>query len=162
MKAGDDDAFPVTDLTEADLAAIEWSGRPSHIQSVAALVGRVPSGDVEYLALRTQSGEPVSKLCIDYVEHEGAGTLMQLATRDDLQRRGLATRLIAAAEDRIRVRGLGWALLGVEADNPRARMLYERLGYALFRRQPASWEQEDENGNVSLYETEVLLLRKEL
>jgi len=36
---------------------------------------------------------------------------------------------VLAAEDRIRARGLAHAELGVEVENPRARTLYERLGY---------------------------------
>src|SRR5438552_19041648 len=97
MNAADVDAFVVSDLTQADLSAIEWSGEPGHIKSVATLVRRVPSGEIEYLAIRAPSGEPVAKLCIDYVEHDGSATLTQLATRDALQGLGLATRLVAAA-----------------------------------------------------------------
>ena len=79
-----------------------------------------------------------------------------------LQGRGLATHLIAAAEQRIRQRDLPWAVLSVEEDNPRARALYERLGYTAWQRQRASWQYEDEAGVLRLYETELAVLRKAL
>lgn len=154
--------LPVTDLTTFDLPDIEWSGSASHLRSVASLLKRVESGEIEYLALRAPGGEPVGKCCIDYSLHEGAGEIAQLATVDELQRLGLATRLIGAAEDRIRVRRHQWAIVGVEDNNPGARRLYERLGYESYDRWTDSWEAEDDDGNVYLYEGQGLLLRKSL
>ena len=52
--------------------------------------------------------------------------------------------------------------MGVEDTNPRARALYERLGYEAYGRETVSWEHEDEHGNATIYETEVALLRKRL
>ena len=49
-----------------------------------------------------------------------------------LQSCGIGALLIQAAEQRIRLRGLQRAELGVEDSNPRARALYERLGYAAY------------------------------
>ena len=42
------------------------------------------------------------------------------------------------------------------------RALYERLGYTVWQREHASWPQEDQYGRLSVYETELTLLRKEL
>jgi ribosomal protein S18 acetylase RimI-like enzyme len=50
----------------------------------------------------------------------------------------------------------------VEDDNPRARALYERLGYREVGREAASWNVEDADGNCVLYETELAVLRKDL
>jgi ribosomal protein S18 acetylase RimI-like enzyme len=154
-------ALVVDDLTPDDLKAIGWSGGPGHIRSVGSYLARVPSGEIEYLVLRAPAGETVSKCCVDYVEHTGAGTLKQIATHDELQGLGLATRVIAVAEDRIRSRGLEWAVLGVEDDNARARALYEHLGYVTYGREHASWELEDD-GNRSTYETDLEMMRKAL
>jgi ribosomal protein S18 acetylase RimI-like enzyme len=67
---------------------------------------------------------------VDYTLTPGAGTLWRLAVHGALQSCGIGTLLIEAAEQRIRARGLHRAELGVEECNPRARALYERLGYA--------------------------------
>ena len=53
-------------------------------------------------------------------------------------------------------------MMGVEDNNPRARTLYERLGYKECGREKASWEEHDVQGRPFMYETEVTLLRKEL
>ncbi len=152
----------VDDMTTADLGSLAWSGSPGHIRSVASYLARVPSGEISYLVLRAPSGSPVSKCCIDYTEHPGAGTLIQIATHSELQSLGLATRIIGVAEDRVRARGLETTVLGVEDDNPRARSLYVRLGYGSYGREKASWPHEDEDGNTSMYETEFEMLRKAL
>jgi ribosomal protein S18 acetylase RimI-like enzyme len=69
---------------------------------------------------------------------------------------------LGEAETRIRRRGRRYAVLGVEDSNPRARALYERLGYVPFRRERASWRQDGPVAGPELYETEITLLRKVL
>jgi hypothetical protein len=63
-----------------------------------------------------------------------------------------------------KVRGVGLqrAELGVEISNPRARVLYEKLGYAAYGTEPDSWDQEAPDGAVTRYETVLTLMRKEL
>ena len=152
----------VDQLTRDDLPSLGWSGTPSHIISVGEALDRVDSGDMDYLVARSPSGHPVAKAGIDYAASPGTGTLMQLATAEELQGLGIGTHVIAVAEGRIRSRGLHIAEVGVEEINPRARALYERLGYVEVGRRPDAWEIEDEVGTVSLYRTEVVILRKEL
>jgi hypothetical protein len=45
----------------------------------------------------------------------------------------------------------------VEEGNPRARALYERLGYVACGREPESWDEEGPDGSVRHYETAVTL-----
>ncbi len=85
-----------------------------------------------------------------------------MAVQPVLQGCGLGSVLIAAAEQRIRARGLDRAEIGVEEDNPRARALYERLGYAAYDREPACWEVADPDGMVRRHETICTLMRKQL
>jgi ribosomal protein S18 acetylase RimI-like enzyme len=79
-----------------------------------------------------------------------------------LQSCGIGTILIQAAEQRIRGRSLRRAELGVEESNPRARALYERLGYVAYGREPDGWDEEAPDGSVTRYETMCTLMRKEL
>jgi ribosomal protein S18 acetylase RimI-like enzyme len=79
-----------------------------------------------------------------------------------LQSCGIGTFLVEAAELRIRNRGLRHAELGVEESNPRARALYERLGYVAYDRQPDSWDEQASDGSLRRYETMCTLMRKEL
>jgi len=155
-------SLTVDDLTPADLGRIAWSGGPLHTDSVAQALARVPNGEVDYLAVRSPGGYPVSKCGVDYTAHPQAGTLWQLATHGDLQGLGIGSALIKAAEDRIRARGVPWAMLGVEDDNTRARALYERLGYAECGHEQGTWPEADAQGNVSIYHAELTLMRKRL
>lgn len=155
-------ALRLDDLTEDDLSSLGWSGTPSHLVSVRRALDRVASGGVEYLVVRAPDGHPIAKAGIDYAANPGAGTLWQMATAHELQGRGIGTHLISVAESRIRERGLSVARLDAEDNNPRARALYERLGYRETGRRSAAWDVEDASGNVSLHETELVMLRKEL
>ncbi len=155
-------ALIIDDLCPQDLPRLAWSGNPEHVRGVARALERVALGDVEYLVVRAPDGEPVAKGGIDYTQNDMAGTLCELTTHARLQSLGLGTCLVAEAEQRIRRRGLPWAMLSVEDNNPRARALYERLGYVAWGRQTAAWHYEDDGGSLRLYETEVTVLRKRL
>jgi ribosomal protein S18 acetylase RimI-like enzyme len=99
---------------------------------------------------------------IDYAVTPGAGTLWQLAVHPALHSCGIGTILIRAAEQRIRARGLRRAELGVEEINPRARALYERLGYLAYGRKREAWDEEAADGSVRRYDTVCTLMGKEL
>ncbi len=155
-------SLTVNDLTPADLGRIAWSGGPLHRPAVAEALKRSEHGEVDYLAARSPDGSPVSIGGVDYAAHDRAGTLWQLATHGELTGLGIGTCLIAALEDRIRARGLPWAMLGVEDSNPRARALYDRLGYEACGHERASWPEADGQGNAFTYHTELTLMRKRL
>ncbi len=152
----------VRDLTPADLPSCAWSGGACHIAGVARALDRVASGEVDYLAVCPPSGLPVALGGVDYAKNPGAGMLWQLAVHRALQSCGIGTILIQAAEQRIRDRGRRAAELSVEEDNPRARALYERLGYVAYGSSPESWDTEAADGSIVRYETVCTLMRKEL
>lgn len=129
----------VRDFRHADLASCGWSGSALHLAGVARQLERARTGEVDYLAVCPATDIPVAKGGIDYQVEEGVGTLWQLAVHPALQSCGIGTFPIGAAERRIRNRGLLHAELGVEEDNPRARALYERLGYVARGRRPDVW-----------------------
>ena len=152
----------VDDLVRDDLRSLGWSGGSARLPSVGRALDRVESGEVEYLVVRAPTGYPIAKGGIDYRVEPGTGTLCQLVTADELRGLGIGARLIAVAEARMRRRGVRTAELGVEDDNPRARALYERLGYSEVRRESAAWNIEDADGALILYEAELAVLRKRL
>src|SRR6266545_3077643 len=124
----------VRDLTHEDLPACAWSGTVMHIASVARELDRAQRGEVDYLAVCPPSNLPVAIGEVDYQACPGAVMLSQLAVQAAWQSCGLGTILVRAAEQRILARGLDRAELGVEVNNPRARSLYERLGYVAYSR----------------------------
>ncbi|MDX2290799.1 MULTISPECIES: GNAT family N-acetyltransferase [Streptomyces] len=152
----------VRDLLPADLPACAWSGSATHVRHVGHELTRAAAGEVDYLAVCTPADLPVAIGGVDYRASEGAGTLWQLAVMPALQSCGLGTLLVRAAEQRIRDRGLRRAELAVEEDNPRARALYERLGYRAYGRAPDAWDEEAADGSIRRHETMCVLLRKSL
>lgn len=148
----------VRDLVVDDLpAACAWAG-----PGPGEAPDRVRRGEVDYLAVCSPSDFPVALGGVIYTEIPGAGVLWQLSVLPALRSCGIGTILIHALERRIRARGLDRAELGVEESNPRARSLYERLGYVAYDRQPDSWDQLAADGSTSRYETMCTLMRKQL
>ena len=152
----------VGDLCDDDLPCLAWSGNPAHLRSVAAALHRAAQGLEDYLVVRAPGDQPVAKMRVDYTSEADTGVFSQLAVMGPLQGLGIATMLIGAGEQRVRTRGRAFAALGVEDNNPRARRLYERLGYQAAGRPHASWETEDDDGVLRLYETTLTILRTRL
>jgi ribosomal protein S18 acetylase RimI-like enzyme len=152
----------VRDLTAADLPSCAWSGGSTHLAAIAGALDRAGRGEVEFLAACPPSGLPVGLGGIDYAKIPGAGFLWMLSVHGALQSCGIGTILIAAAEQRIAARGRRRAGLAVEESNPRARGLYERLGYVAYGRAPDSWDEQAPDGSIVRYETVCTLMRKEL
>jgi ribosomal protein S18 acetylase RimI-like enzyme len=155
-------ALSVRDLAPADLASCGWSGSALHLESIAKQLDRARLSEVDYLAICPPSNLPVAIGGIDYQVRDGAGLLWQLAVHPALRSCGIGTLLIQAAELRIRSRGLRRADLSVEESNPRARALYERLGYIAYGREPDGWDELGPDGSVRRYETVCTLMRKEI
>jgi ribosomal protein S18 acetylase RimI-like enzyme len=149
-------------LRQEDLQELAWAGGALHVKNVAGQLKRVLLGEVDYLAVRDDDRRVVAKGGVDYASLPGVPKLWQLATHPDLRGLGFGTLLIRSLEDRVRQRGFGWAHLGVEVSNPRAMALYRRLGYEAYGRESDGWEQQDGNGDVYWYETELIVMKRPL
>jgi ribosomal protein S18 acetylase RimI-like enzyme len=150
----------IRDLARNDLPSCTWTGSPE--SDFAAALDRAGRGEIEYLVVCPPSGLPVAVGGIDYAVSAGAGTLYQLAVHGTVQSLGIGTLLIGAAEQRVRARGRHRAELAVELNNPRARALYQRLGYIAYGSRPEEWDEQADDGSVRRYRTVCTLMRKEL
>ncbi|GIH10500.1 N-acetyltransferase GCN5 [Rhizocola hellebori] len=152
----------VRDFVAADLPSCAWSGSPTHLRSVAAALERARAGVVDYLVVCPPAGLPIAKGGVDYEASPGAGVIWQVAVHPALQSCGIGTILMRSLEERIAARGLNRAELLVEFDNPRAKALYERLGYQVFGQRAESWDHEGPEGEIVRYETVCDTMFKEL
>lgn len=152
----------VRDLTAEDLPSCAWLGSASYLAAIAEALGQARSGKADCLAVCPPAGLPVALGGVSYAETHGAGRLRHLEVHPALRSCGIGTLLIEAAEQRIRARGLHRAELKVEESNPRARVLYERLGYVACGCEPAAWGTEAPDGTITRYATMCTLMRKEL
>ena len=156
--------FPlvIRDLTASDVPACGWSGGATHLAAVAAAVDRAARGEVAYLAACGPVGLPLATVGIDFTKLPGAGLLWMLAVHPVVQSCGIGTALIAAGEERILQRGVDRAEISVEDINPRARALYERLGYVAYGEQAESWDQDAPDGTVRRYHARCITMAKQL
>ncbi|MFD2082723.1 Ribosomal protein S18 acetylase RimI [Actinopolymorpha cephalotaxi] len=152
----------VRDMTEADLPELACF-YPGHVMAtMPAELERARTGVVDHLVVCTPAGVPVAKGAVNWDEIPGAGVISTLSVRAELRSIGIGTVLIQASEERMRARGLSRSEIGAEENNPRARALYERLGYVVYGCEPASWDEEKPDGTLGRYETTCTLLRKDL
>jgi ribosomal protein S18 acetylase RimI-like enzyme len=108
------------------------------------------------------TGDSVGKAEVSYDTQPDTGEIGSMSMREVWQSLGIGSLLIGAAEQRIRDRCLRRAALDVEENNPRARALYERLGYVAYDRRPDAWDQQAPDGTIYRYETICTLMRKDL
>jgi ribosomal protein S18 acetylase RimI-like enzyme len=128
----------IRSIVEADLDGFrEWYG-PARDESFRRSFERHSLGEVVYLVALID-GKPVGHLGIDLVRVTGAALLWQFGVYPPLQSRGIGTAMVSEAEHAIAEHGFRTAEIGAETDNPRARALYERLGYVLVTERDGEW-----------------------
>jgi ribosomal protein S18 acetylase RimI-like enzyme len=156
--------LPVTfgDLRGDEIAELGWAGGPGHRESVTAELADRDAGLLDYLAMRGPAGLPIAVGGIRFDRRRDSGSIYQLSVMPHLQSSGLGTALIEALENRARARGASHVDLGVSDDNPRARALYERLGYVAFARGTDEWSYRDETGALVEVVDPCTLLCKDL
>jgi ribosomal protein S18 acetylase RimI-like enzyme len=155
-------AVRARDLRADEVPSLAWAGGPSHLDAVNAELRRREAGEVDYLAVCGPRDVPLGIGGVDHVRHEGAGTIYQLAVQPPLQSHGLGALLVRALEERVRARGAGRVMLLVGVDNPRARALYERLGYREAGTETDRWSYVDDTGRTVDVADECVLMMKEL
>jgi ribosomal protein S18 acetylase RimI-like enzyme len=155
-------ALLIDDLTSEDVPVLGWSGDAAHLASIRAQLPRIEAGEVEYVVARAPDGTPIGKAGVDLGVDRLRGIVWQVVVHGDLQGLGIGSALLHQCEARILALGRREAALSVELDNPRARALYERLGYVAFDERDTGWPVIDEAGAEQWYRTRVVDLRKPL
>lgn len=141
-------------LGEEDLPALEWDGVFSHFRRVYA--------DAYYRALKGLSVLWVADLpavgiigqvfiqlsCqrLELADGDQRAYLYSFRIKPAYQNAGLGTRMMRVVEEDLISRGFRAVTLNVAKDNPRARALYERLGYRVIDHEPGIWSYFDHLG----------------
>lgn len=150
-----------SDLSAQDLASSSWSGSPSHVAGLPALVERLQRGEIDYIAVRAD-GEPVAIGGVNYDDPEHLGELWQLSTHPELQSLGIGGVLITELETRISSRGLTHAWIGVDKHNLRALDLYLRRGYERVSEGVDTWQEAGTDGQSVTVRVEIWWMRRRL
>ena len=128
----------IREIVDADLAGFhDWYGAERD-ESFRRSLHRHKAGEIVYLVAAIR-GRPVGHLGVDLVRVRDAAHLWQFGIMPPLQSLGIGSAMIAEAEDAAAAHGFRVAEIGAETDNPRARALYERLGYTLVDERDGEW-----------------------
>jgi ribosomal protein S18 acetylase RimI-like enzyme len=128
----------IREIADADLAGFhDWYGYERD-ESFRRSLQRHKSGEIVYLVADVR-GRPVGHLGVDLVRVRGAAHLWQFGVLPALQSHGIGTAMIGYAEEAAAAHGFRVAEIGAETHNPRARALYERVGYSLVEERDGEW-----------------------
>jgi ribosomal protein S18 acetylase RimI-like enzyme len=141
-------------LQRGDLPALEWDGQYSHFRRVYAeafersLLGLTviwvadlpPYGLIAQVFIQLKCQRP------ELADGGLRAYLYSFRVKPPFQNAGLGTRMMRVVELDLIERGYKMVTLNVAKDNPRARALYERLGYRVVDQDPGIWSYIDHNG----------------
>lgn len=147
-------AAVIRPLQRSDLPALEWDGQYSHFRRVYAeayersLLGLSliwvaelpPHGLIAQVFIQLNCQRP------ELADGSLRAYLYSFRVKPPFQNAGLGTRMMAVVEQDLIERGYRVVTLNVAKDNPRARALYERLGYRVVDQDPGIWTYIDHNG----------------
>lgn len=127
-----------------------------------AWLERQERGEV-YVAVAELDGVPVARVGLDFAASADPGVVVLWAASvgEEWRGRGVGTALMRHLEQVAVERGRSVVELLVAKDNPRARALYERLGYVTCGEAVNRWVEQGDGGPVTL-EEECWRMRKRL
>ena len=148
-----------------DLPLLEWFGQYRHFRLLYQRTFELQEQGTRLMLLADVGGFPVGQIFISFEGVRGefqSGYLYSLRVLEPFRGRGIGTRLIRAAEDILRARGYQRAVIAVSRQNDRARRLYERLGYVVYREDAGRWQYTDHHGRVRRVHDPSWMLHKSL
>jgi ribosomal protein S18 acetylase RimI-like enzyme len=151
---------------ESDLPLLEWGGEYVHFRHVFRQNYQQQQRGERLMLLAVLNNYPIGQMFIRFHDGMGFGDkynsayFYSLRVMLPFQGRGLGTELIQRGELLSREQGLSWAWILVAKDNPRARRLYERLGYRVVGEDAGDWSYINHEGRrVDVYEPSWALSR---
>lgn len=152
-----------------DIPLLEWYGEFHHYRNVFRQAYEDQLSGRRLILVADSGGFPVGRLFVQlaashpaYANGIDRAYLYSLHVMAPLQGRGIGTRLIRAAERVLLDEGYTWATIAAAKHNPRARGLYERLGYVFFREDAGNWSYTDPDGQKQYVSEPCWVLEKRL
>lgn len=155
--------------TESDLPLLEWYGQFTHFRRLYRKTYQDQCAGIRQMLVADLNGFPIGQIFIllnfaarKRVEGGVRGYIYALRVIDHMQGMGIGTRLIEQAEQRLMQHGYEWSTISVAKTNTKARHLYERLGYCIFRDDPGRWHYVNHVGAVVHVNEPCWMLEKRL
>jgi ribosomal protein S18 acetylase RimI-like enzyme len=135
---------------DLDLLAMEWEGEYRRYRRLYRMAMDEAKTGRRIVLVAEVAGRIIGQIIIQLnrVDSAGTGYFYAFRVRPEWRGRGIGTRLIREAEAVLVRMGFRRALIAVARDNPRARQLYERLGYSFFAEDAGEWSFVDDRGQL--------------
>lgn len=150
--------------TEADLPLLEWYGQYIHFRRVYQRTYHEQTQGGRWMLVADLNGFPVGQLFVvpELSYYPQTGYFYSFRVMDHLQGLGIGTHLLHYGEALLHAGGIQSALISAVKSNSRARQLYERLGYRVFREDEGRWQYTNHLGEVIEVHEPCWILEKQL
>lgn len=160
-------AINIRPLVATDLPSLEWYGQYTHFRRMYKRTFQDQLAGKRLMLVADLNGYAVGQVFLHLnlrynSDGQERGYLYSLRVMDHLQGMGIGTRLIRYAEQELAQRGFDWTLISAAKTNPRARQLYERLGYRMYGEDDGRWKYTNHLGEVVHMHEPCWLLEKSL
>lgn len=152
-----------------DLLKLEWGGEYTHFRKVFQHTYQEQRMGRRVMLLADFNHYPIGQVFLRVREehylfsnNNHRGYLYSVRVMPPFRGLGLGTDLIQLAEDLLREYHKTEAYISVAKDNPRAKDLYERLGYAVYGEDNGTWSYTDHQGQMIQVDEPAWLLGKRL
>ena len=154
--------------TYSDLPKLEWYGQYTHFRALFRRTFQEQLQRRRLMLVADCNDFPIGNIFIQlsgeqrFNDGRRRAYFYSLRVMDMFQGHGIGTRLlheaeVLAAENRFR-----WATIAAARDNPRARRLYERLGYYVVAEDEGKWSYRDHENRVRYVHEPCWVLEKQI
>ena len=141
-------------IQKADLPALEWEGEYRHFRRLyAEHYESFRAGSTLIYIAESQAGIMVGQVFIllysrnsEVADGMHRAYLFSFRIKPAYRNQGLGSYMLAFVEEQLLQRGYSIVRLNVAQDNPKARALYDRLGYEVIGYSPGVWQYQDDEG----------------
>jgi ribosomal protein S18 acetylase RimI-like enzyme len=154
--------------TPDDLPRLEWFGEYTHFRRLYRQTYAECVKGKRAMLVADVEGYPVGQIFIHFdqrargADRRARAYLYSLRVMPMFRGKGIGTCLIELAEVLCLQRGFTWASIAVAKDNPRARGLYERLGYGIVGDDDGQWSYMDHRNRRRTVQEPSWVLEKQL
>lgn len=155
--------------TYADLPKLEWYGQYTHFRALFRRTYQEQLQQRRLMLVADCNDFPIGNIFIQlsggeqrYMDGRRRAYFYSLRVMDMFQGHGIGTSLIREAELLASEHHLRWATIAASLDNPRARRLYERLGYKVIAEDDGKWSYRDHENRIRYVHEPCWVLEKRI
>lgn len=155
--------------TYNDLSKLEWYGQYTHFRALFRRTYKDMLQQRRLMIVADCNDFPIGNIFVQlrgdeqrYPDGRRHAYFYSLRVMEMFQGQGVGTSLIREAETMAGQLRYQWATIAAATDNPRARRLYERLGYRVFAEDDGKWSYRDHENRVHCVHEPCWVLEKRI